>query len=104
MTEEDPAHRDGDEPVLELRHVSTYYGLVSVLRDDARQREHASRRDDGQRVVLGQPAQQFDRRARLLRPGAIRASSRRKGSPFRPRGGDWSRPASAGTSAGARRR
>ena len=33
MTEEDPAHRDGDEPVLELRHVSTYYGLVSVLRD-----------------------------------------------------------------------
>jgi branched-chain amino acid transport system ATP-binding protein len=29
---EDP-HRDGQEPVLELRNVSTHYGLVSVLRD-----------------------------------------------------------------------
>jgi len=33
MTGEAPAERDGDEPVLELRHVSTHYGLVSVLRD-----------------------------------------------------------------------
>ena len=33
MTGEDPAQRDGAEPVLELRHVSTHYGLVSVLRD-----------------------------------------------------------------------
>jgi branched-chain amino acid transport system ATP-binding protein len=33
MTGEDPAQRDGAEPVLELRHVNTHYGLVSVLRD-----------------------------------------------------------------------
>jgi branched-chain amino acid transport system ATP-binding protein len=33
MTGEDPAHHDGGEPVLELRNVSTHYGLVSVLRD-----------------------------------------------------------------------
>jgi len=33
MTGEDPAQRDGAEPVLELRHVSTHYGLGSVLRD-----------------------------------------------------------------------
>ena len=33
MTEEDPAHPDAREPVLELRNVSTHYGLVSVLRD-----------------------------------------------------------------------
>src|SRR6266480_7928188 len=32
MTGEE-AHPDGDQPVLELRHVSTHYGLVSVLRD-----------------------------------------------------------------------
>ncbi|MDP9302505.1 MAG: ABC transporter ATP-binding protein [Actinomycetota bacterium] len=30
---EDPAPHDGQEPVLELRNVSTHYGLVSVLRD-----------------------------------------------------------------------
>jgi len=33
MTGEIPAQRDDEEPVLELRHVSTHYGLVSVLRD-----------------------------------------------------------------------
>ena len=33
MTGEDPAHQDAREPVLELRNVSTHYGLVSVLRD-----------------------------------------------------------------------
>jgi branched-chain amino acid transport system ATP-binding protein len=33
MTGEDPVHHDEREPVLELRNVSTHYGLVSVLRD-----------------------------------------------------------------------
>jgi branched-chain amino acid transport system ATP-binding protein len=33
MTGEDPAPPDAREPVLELRNVSTHYGLVSVLRD-----------------------------------------------------------------------
>jgi branched-chain amino acid transport system ATP-binding protein len=33
MTEEDPVPHDAREPVLELRNVSTHYGLVSVLRD-----------------------------------------------------------------------
>jgi len=33
MTGEDPAGHDPREPVLELRNVSTHYGLVSVLRD-----------------------------------------------------------------------
>ena len=33
MTGEDPAQPDAREPVLELRNVSTHYGLVSVLRD-----------------------------------------------------------------------
>jgi branched-chain amino acid transport system ATP-binding protein len=33
MTGEDQAHPDGERPVLELQHVSTHYGLVSVLRD-----------------------------------------------------------------------
>jgi branched-chain amino acid transport system ATP-binding protein len=33
MTSEAPAQRDGEDPVLELRNVSTHYGLVSVLRD-----------------------------------------------------------------------
>jgi len=33
MTGEDPVPHDAREPVLELRNVSTHYGLVSVLRD-----------------------------------------------------------------------
>jgi len=33
MTGEDPGQHDAREPVLELRNVSTHYGLVSVLRD-----------------------------------------------------------------------
>ena len=33
MTGEDPVDHDAREPVLELRNVSTHYGLVSVLRD-----------------------------------------------------------------------
>jgi branched-chain amino acid transport system ATP-binding protein len=33
MTGEGPATPDGRDPVLELRNVSTHYGLVSVLRD-----------------------------------------------------------------------
>jgi len=33
MTGKDPAPPDAREPVLELRNVSTHYGLVSVLRD-----------------------------------------------------------------------
>jgi branched-chain amino acid transport system ATP-binding protein len=33
MTGGDPGQHDGVEPVLELRNVSTHYGLVSVLRD-----------------------------------------------------------------------
>jgi branched-chain amino acid transport system ATP-binding protein len=33
MTAEDPVPHDGREPVLELRNVSTHYGLVSVLRE-----------------------------------------------------------------------
>ena len=33
MTAEDPVPHDAREPVLELRNVSTHYGLVSVLRD-----------------------------------------------------------------------
>jgi len=33
MTGEDPVPHDSREPVLELRNVSTHYGLVSVLRD-----------------------------------------------------------------------
>jgi branched-chain amino acid transport system ATP-binding protein len=33
MTAEDPVTHDAREPVLELRNVSTHYGLVSVLRE-----------------------------------------------------------------------
>ena len=33
MTGEDPGQHETVEPVLELRNVSTHYGLVSVLRD-----------------------------------------------------------------------
>jgi branched-chain amino acid transport system ATP-binding protein len=33
MTGGDPGQHDGVEPVLELRNVSTHYGLVSVLRE-----------------------------------------------------------------------